>query len=196
MLPKLAAAAEAFLNVAPLTWADHQTLLANHQLNPFQPLMTRIEPAKVEAMIEASKEDLAAASQPAGNGELVKEPIAAEIDFDAFAAVDLRIALIEKCEFVEGADKLLRLSLDIGDAKRNVFSGIKSAYPDPSAPGRPPDALCGQPGAAQDEVRGVRGHGPGRRPAARRSPAESGQRRCRASASSNADHEATEGSIE
>ena len=133
VLPKLAAAAEAFLNVAPLTWADHQTLLANHQLNPFQPLMTRIEPAKVEAMIEASKEDLAAASQPAGNGELVKEPIAAEIDFDAFAAVDLRIALIEKCEFVEGADKLLRLSLDIGDAKRNVFSGIKSAYPDPSA---------------------------------------------------------------
>lgn len=134
VLPKLAAAAEAFLNVAPLTWADHRTLLANHQLNPFQPLMTRIEPAKVEAMIEASKEDLAAAaSQPAGNGELVKEPIAAEIDFDAFAAVDLRIALIEKCEFVEGADKLLRLSLDIGDAKRNVFSGIKSAYPDPSA---------------------------------------------------------------
>lgn len=70
VLPKLAAAAEAFLNVAPLTWADHRTLLANHQLNPFQPLMTRIEPAKVEAMIEASKEDLAAAaSQPAGNGE-------------------------------------------------------------------------------------------------------------------------------
>lgn len=120
---------------APLVpHADHRTLLVNHQLNPFQPLMTRIEPAKVEAMIEASKEDLAAAaSQPAGNGELVKEPIAAEIDFDAFAAVDLRIALIEKCEFVEGADKLLRLSLDIGDAKRNVFSGIKSAYPDPSA---------------------------------------------------------------
>lgn len=55
VLPKLAAAAEAFLNVAPLTWADHQTLLANHQLNPFQPLMTRIEPAKVEAMIEASR---------------------------------------------------------------------------------------------------------------------------------------------
>ena len=65
-------------------------------------------------------------------GELVKEPLADEINFDAFAAVDLRVALIEKCEFVEGADKLLRLSLDIGDAKRNVFSGIKSAYPDPS----------------------------------------------------------------
>ncbi|WAJ39102.1 methionine--tRNA ligase [Pseudomonas sp. GOM7] len=133
VLPKLASDAEAFLNVPALTWADLATPLADHQLNPFTPLLTRIEPAKIEAMIEASKEDLAAeASKPAGNGELAKEPLAAEINFDAFAAVDLRIALIEKCEFVEGADKLLRLSLDIGDEKRNVFSGIKSAYPDPS----------------------------------------------------------------
>ncbi|HAW24809.1 MAG TPA: hypothetical protein DCX38_15895, partial [Pseudomonas sp.] len=66
-------------------------------------------------MIESSKEDLAStetaapgATPETGNGELTKEPIAAEIAFDAFAAVDLRIALIEKCEFVEGADKLLR----------------------------------------------------------------------------------------
>ncbi len=133
VLPNLAAAAEQFLNVQPLTWADLEQPLANHQLNAFTPLMTRIEPAKVEAMVEASKEDLAAtAGVPQGNGELEKEPLAAEINFDAFAAVDLRIALIEKCEFVEGADKLLRLTLDIGDAKRNVFSGIKSAYPDPS----------------------------------------------------------------
>ncbi len=133
VLPKLAAEAEAFLNVQPQTWADLALPLANHQLNPFNPLLTRIEPAKIEAMIEASKEDLAAeAPKPQGNGELAKDPLAAEINFDAFAAVDLRIALIEKCEFVEGADKLLRLSLDIGDEKRNVFSGIKSAYPDPS----------------------------------------------------------------
>lgn len=133
VLPKLAADAEAFLNVKPQTWADLSLPLANHQLNPFNPLLTRIEPAKIEAMVEASKEDLAAeASKPQGNGELAKDPLAAEINFDAFAAVDLRIALIEKCEFVEGADKLLRLSLDIGDEKRNVFSGIKSAYPDPS----------------------------------------------------------------
>jgi methionyl-tRNA synthetase len=133
VLPELAAAAEAFLNVAPLAWDDHKVLLADHQLNPFNPLMTRIEPAKIDAMIAASKEDLAAASSaPQGNGELTKEPLAAEIAFDTFAAVDLRIALIEKAEFVEGADKLLRLTLDIGDAKRNVFSGIKSAYPDPS----------------------------------------------------------------
>ena len=132
VLPKLAADAEQFLNVPPLSWTDLDQPLANHQLNPFTPLMTRIDPAQVAAMIEASKEDLAAANAPSGNGELTKEPLAAEINFDAFAAVDLRIALIEKCEFVEGADKLLRLTLDIGDAKRNVFSGIKSAYPDPS----------------------------------------------------------------
>ena len=133
VLPKLAAEAEAFLNVKPQSWADLALPLANHQLNPFNPLLTRIEQPKIEAMIEASKEDLAAeAPKPQGNGELSKDPLAAEINFDAFAAVDLRIALIEKCEFVEGADKLLRLSLDIGDEKRNVFSGIKSAYPDPS----------------------------------------------------------------
>ncbi|MCY1226387.1 Methionine--tRNA ligase [compost metagenome] len=132
VLPQLAAAAEQFLNVGPLSWDDHKVLLADHQLNTFSPLMTRIEPAKIEAMIAASKEDLAAASSPKGNGELEKDPLAAEISFDTFAAVDLRIALIEKAEFVEGADKLLRLTLDIGDAKRNVFSGIKSAYPDPS----------------------------------------------------------------
>lgn len=135
VLPNLAAAAEQFLNVAPLSWNDHQVLLADHDLSPFNPLMTRIDPVKIDAMIAASKEDLAAqnaAPAPAGNGELTKEPLAPEIAFDAFAAVDLRIALIEKAEFVEGADKLLRLTLDIGDAKRNVFSGIKSAYPDPS----------------------------------------------------------------
>jgi len=138
VLPLLAADAEAFLNVAPLTWNDHATLLSNHQLNEFKPLMTRIDPVKVQAMTDASKEDLTAsatdtgAAAPTGNGELVKEPLSPEIEFDAFAAVDLRVALILKAEAVEGADKLLRLTLDIGDEQRNVLSGIKSAYPDPS----------------------------------------------------------------
>ncbi|AUM71403.1 methionine--tRNA ligase [Pseudomonas fluorescens] len=136
VLPLLAADAEAFLNVAPLTWNDHQTLLSNHQLNEFKPLMTRIDSAKVQAMIDASKEDLAASQTdtgaPVGNGELAKDPLSPEIDFDAFAAIDLRVALIVKAEAVEGADKLLRLTLDIGDEQRNVFSGIKSAYPDPA----------------------------------------------------------------
>ena len=136
ILPNLVKSAEEFLNVSPFSWDDHNTFLENHQLNPFNPLLTRIDPAKIEAMLEASKEDLAAETgapaAAAGNGELSKEPLAAEINFDAFAAIDLRVALIEKCEFVEGADKLLRLTLDIGDAKRNVFSGIKSAYPNPA----------------------------------------------------------------
>ncbi|PYC17340.1 methionine--tRNA ligase [Pseudomonas mosselii] len=135
VLPLLAADAEAFLNVAPLTWNDHLSRLENHQLNPFKALMSRIEPAKVEAMVAASKEDLLAAeakAAPAGNGELAKDPLSAEIEFDTFAAVDLRVALIVKAEAVPGADKLLQLTLDIGDERRNVFSGIKSAYPDPS----------------------------------------------------------------
>ena len=138
VLPLLAADAEAFLNVAPLTWNDHATLLANHQLNAFKPLMTRIDPVKVQAMTDASKEDLTASQTDTGsaaaqgNGELAKDPLSAEIDFDAFAAVDLRVALILKAEAVEGADKLLRLTLDIGDEQRNVFSGIKSAYPNPA----------------------------------------------------------------
>ncbi|WP_095115970.1 methionine--tRNA ligase [Pseudomonas sp. Irchel 3F3] len=134
VLPVLAADAEAFLNVAPLAWNDHLSRLENHQLNPFKALMSRIEPAKVEAMVAASKEDLLAAEAkaPAGNGELSKDPLSTEIEFDTFAAVDLRVALIVKAEAVAGADKLLQLTLDIGDERRNVFSGIKSAYPDPS----------------------------------------------------------------
>lgn len=134
VLPVLAADAEAFLNVAPLTWNDHLSRLENHTLNPFKALMSRIEPAKIEAMVTASKEDLAAAeaAAPAGNGELAKDPLSPEVEFDTFAAVDLRVALIVKAEAVEGADKLLRLTLDIGDERRNVFSGIKSAYPDPA----------------------------------------------------------------
>ncbi|MBK5011611.1 methionine--tRNA ligase [Pseudomonas sp. S60] len=134
VLPVLAADAEAFLNVPPLAWGDHATRLENHTLNPFKALMSRIEPAKVEAMVAASKEDLLAAEAKVavGNGELAKDPLADEIEFDTFAAVDLRVALIVKAEAVAGADKLLQLTLDIGDERRNVFSGIKSAYPDPS----------------------------------------------------------------
>lgn len=139
VLPKLAEAAETFLNIAPLHWEDLSTALANHQLNPFAPLMTRIESAKVTEMIEASKEDLTAsttAPQACNNGELAKEPIAGTIDFDAFSAVDLRVARIVKAEAVAGADKLLQLTLDIGDELRNVFSGIKSAYDPATLEGR------------------------------------------------------------
>lgn len=133
VLPALAEKAENYLNIAPLTWADSQAPLANgHTVNEFKPLMTRIEQEQVNAMIEASKEDLKAENAPKGNGELIKEPLAPEIEFDAFAAVDIRVAKIIKAQPVEGADKLLQLTLDIGDQQRNVFAGIKSAYKDPS----------------------------------------------------------------
>lgn len=133
VLPALARRSEAFLNVEPLTWADLSTRLTEHRINPFSALLTRIDPEKITNMMEASKQDLTVEAPPAqGNGELIKEPLAAEISMDTFAALDLRIALIEKCEAVAGADKLLRLTLDIGDAKRSVLSGIKSAYPNPA----------------------------------------------------------------
>ncbi len=132
VLPALAAKAEVYLNIEPLAWSDYVTFLADHQLNDFTPLMTRIEAEQVAAMKEDSKKDLKAETAPKGNGELVKDPLAPTIDYEAFAAVDMRIAKIIKAQQVAGADKLLQLTLDIGDEQRNVFAGIKSAYPDPS----------------------------------------------------------------
>lgn len=134
VLPQLAQQAEQFLNVNSLDWTHLDVRLTQHQLNPFTPLMTRIDAKNIEAMVEAAKEDLLEMdNQPAAEPtELDKNPIATEINFDAFAAVDMRIARIEKAEFVEGADKLLQLTLDLGGEKRNVFAGIKSAYPNPA----------------------------------------------------------------
>ena len=128
VLPKLASEAEAFLNIDTLHWNAVTTPLNDHTINKFKPLMTRIEKEHIDAMIDESKQDLQqtapAASKPATN----IEPLAEQIEFDDFAKVDLRIARIVKAEHVEGADKLLQLTLDIGDGTRNVFAGIKSAY--------------------------------------------------------------------
>src|SRR5690606_20159254 len=111
------------------------TLLLDHQIHPFTPLMTRVDPAHIEAMVEASKDSLAAAQAAATpDSPLAKEPIEAEIEFPDFAKVDLRVAQVLQAEHVEGADKLLKLRLGLGtDAngkavERTVFSGIKSAY--------------------------------------------------------------------
>ena len=136
VLPAMALKVEAFLNVAPLTWQDSQTLLFNHPVNTFEPLMTRVEADKVTAMIDASKEVLAS-MEPTRQAPAWQEPVADEITFDDFARVDLRIARIVNAELVEGAGKLLRLTLDIGEPEpRNVFAGIKSAYA--------PEALVGK----------------------------------------------------
>ncbi|MGQ9425955.1 methionine--tRNA ligase [Gilvimarinus sp. F26214L] len=126
VLPNLAEQAAEFLR-AELSWDRTGTWLGDHEIGKFKPLMTRVEKDKVEAVVEASKESLEQAA-PAVSGPLAEEPIADEIEFGDFAKVDLRVALIEKAEHVEGADKLLRLTLDLGGEKRNVFAGIKSAY--------------------------------------------------------------------
>ena len=134
VVPSLAADAEAFLGET-LNWHTPITFRSGSKINEFKPLLTRVEKDKVDALLEASKEATAAATkkveakiETAAKPETTVEPIAAEIDFNDFAKVDLRIALIANAEHVEGSDKLLRLTLDLGSETRNVFSGIKSAY--------------------------------------------------------------------
>ncbi len=129
VLPKLAAQAEAFLNVEDLQWADLGNNLLDHSINRFQPLMTRIEPVFVERMIEATKEDLAAEQKiQQGASDSSIEAIAPEINYDDFAKLDFRIARIVAAQRVEKSDKLLQLTLDIGGETRNVFAGIAGAY--------------------------------------------------------------------
>ncbi len=130
VLPELVTQAEAFLNITPLTWDDIQAPLLEHQINKFKPLMTRIEKDAVEAMINESKKSLEVIEAPAidANTPLGSDPISTEISFDDFAKIDLRIAKIVKAEHVDGADKLLQLTLDLGGETKNVFAGIKSAY--------------------------------------------------------------------
>lgn len=125
VLPATAAAAEEFLNTT-LHWQAPLSFLGGHTINTFKPLMTRVEGEKVQAMVEASKEETPVTAQP--DTWLSKEPVATEIEYGDFAKVDLRIARIANAEHVEGADKLLRLTLDLGGETRNVFAGIKSAY--------------------------------------------------------------------
>lgn len=127
VMPLLAERAEAFLGET-LTWDGVALPLTNHQLTPFKALFSRIEPAKIEAMIEASKEDLAKEQAPKITGPLADDPISETISFDDFAKLDLRVALIKKAEAVPEADKLLKLQLDLGGETRQVFAGIKSAY--------------------------------------------------------------------
>ncbi|WP_150914067.1 methionine--tRNA ligase [Marinobacter halotolerans] len=140
-LPETAKASEAFLN-APLDWNNRGNRLENHDINKFKPLMNRVDMAQIEKMLDASKQEMPAAGSgspaeaPEQSEAKAPEPLADEIDFDAFAKVDLRVAKIVKAERVDGADKLLQLTLDIGLGERNVFAGIKSAYEPEELTGR------------------------------------------------------------
>jgi len=137
IMPKLAARSEEFL-AETLDWQVIATPLSGHKINKFKALFQRIDTKKVDAMVESSKDSIEAdqaakaaviaAELEASKSELDKEPIAPEIDFDTFAKTDLRVALIAKAEHVPKANKLLKLTLDLGGETRTVFAGIKSAY--------------------------------------------------------------------
>jgi methionyl-tRNA synthetase len=128
VLPALAARVEAFLNVAPLAFADAARSMGAHRIGTYQHLMQRVDPKMLDALFEPPAAPVVV---PGG------EPVAAEIGIDDFAKVDLRIARIVAAERVEGSTKLLRLTLDAGEGRtRNVFSGIAGAYA--------PEALVGK----------------------------------------------------
>lgn len=142
VLPKLAFEIEQFLNIAPLAWANvDASFTQDHSINAYEHLITRIDPKLIEAMTEANKENLVATPQlvapvavPAVASAL---PEAEYISIDDFTKVDLRIAKIVNAEHVEGAEKLLKLTLDIGEeTTRQVFAGIKSAYDPATLVGR------------------------------------------------------------
>jgi methionyl-tRNA synthetase len=133
ILPGTAEMAEAFLRINPLSWDQLAKPLTGNTISKFKPLMTRVDPKHIEALLEHSKEDLAAqatasTTMPAADSHLAKDPIAEIVQYDDFAKLDLRIARIAKAEHVQGADKLLQLTLELGGETRNVFAGIKSAY--------------------------------------------------------------------
>ena len=150
VLPELAEKTAAFLNLESLGWEDRRSILTGHAINKFKPMLARAEMDKVTAILEETKTELEKENGGAATAKDQKtdkktekkaknkgpelredgnEVIADTIEFPDFAKVDLRIARIIKADHVEGADKLLQLTLDIGNGEtRNVFSGIKAAY--------------------------------------------------------------------
>jgi len=127
VIPGVANDARDFLNEDKWRWQDASSPLLGATLPKFKPLLTRVEGDQVARMVEQSKE-----SAPVTETEQKDD----FISIDDFMKVDLRIAKIEKAEPVEGADKLLALTLDVGDSQRQVFAGIKAAYD--------PDTLAGK----------------------------------------------------
>jgi methionyl-tRNA synthetase len=138
VLPALVIEAEQFLNSPNKGWINELKPLLSHNINEFKPLMTRVEPDKIAAIIEASKESLEKTGDKTKAEPKAKqfEPIAPTITIDDFTKLDLRIAKIIKAESIPEADKLLKLTVDIGDETRTVFAGIKSAYTPEQLEGR------------------------------------------------------------
>jgi len=149
VLPELTANAKAFLNIDDLSFASRNQWLLGHKINKFKPLMQRIEEKDVAAMVEDSKASLAQADAPTASSNnnsdnktaAVNTQPAEKADTDTnaeqadyigiedFAKVEMKVAHVLACNYVEGADKLLQFTLDVGEDKpRNVFSGIRKFY--------------------------------------------------------------------
>ncbi|KRA35274.1 methionine--tRNA ligase [Rhodanobacter sp. Root627] len=146
ILPTTVAAAEAFLAAPIADFDDARRTLFGHTINAFEPLLGRLDPKRIEAMVEASKESLGTTPAEAPVADKKKKPMndspkpaanpeaqdSATVSIDDFAKLDLRIGKVRACEFVEGSDKLLRFELDAGElGTRQIFSGIRAAYGEP-----------------------------------------------------------------
>jgi len=155
VLPAMAEATEAFLRIEPLAWSHLDRPLTGHRIGTFTPLIGRMEMAAVQQMIDDGRAPAEpAASPPAAQARVESaanpsanptgraaaasdaEPAKPTISIDDFAKIELRVARIVQAEAVEGADKLLRLTLDLGDSSRQVFAGIRSAYEPEAIVGR------------------------------------------------------------
>lgn len=129
VLPVMAEQAEAFLNIDELDWHNLKHPLTKHKINKFKPLMSRIEDVQINQVIENSKQSMQTTEKETQEDDMIQ--------IDDFAKIDLRIAKIVKAQAVEGADKLLQLTLDIGEAStKNVFAGIKGHYNSQDLEGR------------------------------------------------------------
>lgn len=126
VLPQYAADVETILRIAPLTFDDAARFdLQDHDLGQFQRLIERVDPARIEAMLAASA---TAPETPPPATTTPVEALAPQISFDEFAKIDLRVATVLQAESVAGADKLLRLRVDLGNEQRTIFAGIRQSY--------------------------------------------------------------------
>ncbi len=133
VLPKVAHQAEQFLNCPALLWGDAQTVLSG-TINSYTPLMLRIDMTWIDKLLEANSSNTKATPQtiPATSEEADEyKPLAPTITMDDFIKPDLRVGRVLQCQLVEGSDKLLRFTVDLGFEQRTIFSGIKKAYPEP-----------------------------------------------------------------
>ena len=127
ILPAMAERSREFLNVGPFTWDDIGKPLLGHEIGRFQLLFRRMEKKDLDALVEASKSE-SEAEAAAGDTETPDDDT---ISIDDFARVELKVASVVAADEVEGADRLLKLTVDLGGGKREVFAGIKRAYPNP-----------------------------------------------------------------